>query len=147
MNLNNIFYESFDIQQPEFIVKFNGYKQFEVTFVFDEKKKQINFDNELTDEDLKLDDIKVIRKTTLTGKIRDAISLEPVEAEIKIIDNRTNKVISRSVSNRLNGNYNISYAAGTHFRVEVVSKGYWEHVENLYIEQVLVEQHIILTKL
>jgi len=63
LKINNIFYESFDLQQSEFIVKFNGYKQFEVTFIFNEKKKKINFDNELDVEDIKLDDIKVIRKT------------------------------------------------------------------------------------
>jgi outer membrane protein OmpA-like peptidoglycan-associated protein len=142
VKINNIFYESFDLQQPEFIVKFNGYKQFEVTFVFNEKKKKISFDNELDVEDIDLEDIKVIRKTTLTGKIRDAISLEPVEAEIKIIDNRTNKVISRTISNKLNGNYNISYAAGVHFRIEVISRDHWEHVENLYIEQVISIQNI-----
>ncbi len=142
VKINNIFYESFDIQQPEYIVKFNGYKQFEVTFVFEEKKKKINFDNNLEVEDLKLDDIKVIRKTTLSGKIRDAISLEPIEAEIKIIDNKNNRVVTRAISNRLNGNYSISYAAGTHFRIEVISKDHWEHVENLYIEQVISIQNI-----
>jgi len=151
LKINNIFYESFDLQQSEFIVKFNGYKQFEVTFIFNEKKKKINFDNELDVEDIKLDDIKVIRKTTLSGKIRDAISLEPVEAEIKIINNKSNKVISRAVSNRLNGNYSISYAAGTHFRIEVISKEHWEHVENLYIEQVIsiqsINKDIMLNKL
>ena len=150
VKINNIFYESFDIQQPEYIVKFNGYKQFEVTFVFDEKKKQINFDNELDVEDLKLDDIKVIRKTTLSGKVRDAITLEAVAAEIKIIDNKTNKVVSRAISNKKSGNYSISYAAGTHFRIEVIAKGYWEHVENLYIEQVIsiqnINKDIMLTK-
>ena len=150
VKVNNVYYESFDVQQPEFVVKFNGYKQFEVTFVFNEKKKQINFDNELDVEDLKLDDIKVIRKTTLSGKVRDAITLEAVAAEIKIIDNKTNKVVSRAISNKKSGNYSISYAAGTHFRIEVIAKGYWEHVENLYIEQVIsiqnINKDIMLTK-
>ncbi|OQY03742.1 MAG: hypothetical protein B6I20_04430, partial [Bacteroidetes bacterium 4572_117] len=141
LKINNIFYESFDIQQPEYIVKFNGYKQFEVTFVFDEKKKTISY-NDPVAEDIKVEDIKVIRKTTLTGKIRDAISLDPIEAEIKIIDNKSNKVISRTISNRFNGNYNISYAADAHYRIEILSKDYWEYVENLYIEQVISIQNI-----
>jgi len=141
VRVNNIFYESFDLQQPEFVVKFNGYKQFEVSFVFNEKKRKINFDNQITEES-DIEDIQLIRKTTLTGKIRDAISLEPVEAEIKIIDNKTNKEVSRAVSNKITGNYSISYVAGTHYRMEVVAKGYWEHVENLYIEQVISIQNI-----
>ncbi len=141
VKINNIFYESFELQQPEYIVKFNGYKQFEVTFVFNEKKRQINFDNEINEEP-DIEDIKLIRKTTLTGKIRDAISLEPVEAELRIIDNKTNKVVSRAISNKITGNYSITYVAGPHYRIEVVAKDYWEHVENLYIEQVISIQNI-----
>ena len=141
VKINNVFYESFDLQQPEFIVKFNGYKQFEVTFVFNEKKRKINFDNQITEEP-DIEDIQLIRKTTLTGKIRDAISLEPVEAEIKIIDNKTNKEVSRAISNKITGNYSISYVAGPHYRMEIVANGYWEHVENLYIEQVISIQNI-----
>jgi len=141
VKINNIFYESFDIQQPEYVVKFNGYKQFEVTFVFNEKKRKINFENEVED-DLKLDDLQVIQKTTLTGKIRDAISLDPVEAKVEIINNNTNKVISSSISNKLNGNYAISYVAGDHFRIEVSADGYEKRVENLYIEQVISIQNI-----
>lgn len=141
VKINNVFYESFDLQQPEFIVKFNGYKQFEVTFVFNEKKRKVHFDNQITQEP-DIEDIQLIRKTTLSGKIRDAISLEPVEAVVKIIDNKNNKEISRTVSNKITGNYGISYVAGPHYRMEVVAKGYWEHVENLYIEQVISIQNI-----
>ncbi len=144
VKINNIFYESFDLQQPEFVVKFNGYKQFEVTFVFNEKKRKINFDTDVTqtEDDFVMDDLKAIRKTTLSGKIRDAISLEPVDAKIEIIDNKSGKVISSSISNKLNGNYSISYVAGDNFRIEVKAEGYWDHVENLYIEQVISIQNI-----
>jgi len=143
VRINNIFYESFDLQQPEFIVKFNGYKQFEVTFMFTEKKRKINFSNDITEEtDLEIDEFKVIKKTTLTGKLRDAISLEPIEGEIKIIDNRNNSVVASAKSNKLNGNYTISYVAGDHFRVEVKAEGHWDHVENLYIEQIISIQNI-----
>jgi len=141
VKINNIFYESFDIEQPEYIVKFNGYKQFEVTFVFNEKKRKINFDNKI-EEEPELEDIQLIRKTTLTGKVRDAITLEPIEAEIKIINNNTNQEITRAVSNKITGNYSISYVAGPHYRMEVKANGYWEHVENLYIEQVISIQNI-----
>jgi outer membrane protein OmpA-like peptidoglycan-associated protein len=143
VKINNIFYESFDLQQPEFVVKFNGYKQFEVTFVFTEKKRKINFDTDVTtDNDFVMDDLKAIRKTTLSGKIWDAISLEPVDATIEIIDNKTNKVVSSAISNKLNGNYSISYVANENYRIEVKAEGYWDHVENLYIEQVISIQNI-----
>ena len=143
VRINNIFYETFDLQQPEFIVKFNGYKQFEVNFVFNERKRKINFDTDITaDDEFVMDDLKAIRKTTLTGKVRDAISLEPVDARIEIIDNKSNKVISQSISNKLNGNYSISYVANENFRIEVKANSYWDHVENLYIEQVISIQNI-----
>ncbi len=142
VKINNIFYESFDIQQSEYIVKFNGYKQFRVSFVFNEKKRKITFDTDVTKDEFKMDDLKVIRKTTLSGKIRDAISLEPIEASIKIIENTTNKVVAEGISNRLNGNYSISYVAGDKFRIEVKAAGYQDWVENLYIEQVISIQNI-----
>ncbi|MDF1549521.1 MAG: OmpA family protein, partial [Bacteroidales bacterium] len=119
-------------------------KQFEVTFVFNEKKRKINFETDLVvgDNEFQMDDLKAIRKTTLSGKIRDAISLEAVDATVEIIDNKTNKVISSAISNKLNGNYNISYVAGENYRIEVKAQGYWDHVENLYIEQVISIQNI-----
>jgi outer membrane protein OmpA-like peptidoglycan-associated protein len=152
VKINNVFYESFDLQQSEFIVKFNGFKQFEITFVFNEKKRKINFSNDVKDEKNEvLDDLQLIKKTTLTGKIRDAVSLEPIDAKIEIIDNRNNKVVSSAVSNKLNGNYSISYVAGENLRIEVKSEGHWDHVENLYIEQVIsiqnIAKDIILNKL
>jgi len=51
----------------------------------------------------------------------------------------------------LNGNYSISYVAGDKYRIEVKSEGHWDHVENLYIEQVIsiqnVSKDIMLNKL
>jgi outer membrane protein OmpA-like peptidoglycan-associated protein len=142
VKINNIFYESFDLQQSEFIVKFNGYKQFRVSFIFNEKKRKISFSDNVADTTIAASDIQIIRKTTLTGKIRDAITMDAVEAKIRIVDNKTNRVVSESLSNRLNGNYSISYVAGDNFRIEVKAAGYWEHSENLYIEQVISIQNI-----
>lgn len=148
VRINNIFYESFDLQQNEFIVKFNGYKQFEIAFVFNEKKRKINFDtqDESTtnpdEEEFNVDELKAIRKTTLSGKIRDVISLEPVGATINIINNTTNKVISSTISNKITGNYNISYVADENYRIEIKADGYENYLENLYIEQVISIQNI-----
>jgi len=153
VKINNVFYESFDLQQSEFIVKFNGFKQFEITFVFNEKKRKISFSDVKTEGDKNqvMDDLQVIKKTTLTGKIRDAISLEPLDATIQIINNQNNKVVASAISNRLNGNYSISYAAAENYRIEVKSPEHWDHVENLYIEQIIsiqnISKDIILNKI
>lgn len=96
------------------------------------KKKED--ENALEQEEV-LDDIKFIKKATLTGMIRDAITIEPIVATIEIIDNATNKIISRSTSNKLNGKYSISFPVGENFRIAVKAKNYWDYVENLYIKQ------------
>jgi outer membrane protein OmpA-like peptidoglycan-associated protein len=143
VRINNVMSETFDLQQKEYIVKFNGYKQFKVTFVFSEKKRKINFDTDITKDEIK-DDLKVIRKTTLAGRIEHQISLQPVEATVKIIDNTTNKVVSETSSNSLSGNYSISYAANDNYRIVVEAPGYQMHEENLYYEQIISIQNFTL---
>ncbi|MFN8258736.1 MAG: OmpA family protein [Bacteroidales bacterium] len=143
VRINNVFYESFDLQQSEYIVKFNGYKQFRVTFVFNEKKRTINYDTDLPKDEIK-DDLKVIRKTTLSGRIEHQVSLEPIGATVKIVDNVTNKVITEVNSNSLSGNYTISYAANDNYRIVVEAEGYQVHEENLYYEQVISIQNFTL---
>ncbi|MBU0765375.1 MAG: hypothetical protein KJ607_11130 [Bacteroidetes bacterium] len=43
ISINNIFYEHFDLEKNNIEVDFNGFKQFEVIFVFNEKRRSINF--------------------------------------------------------------------------------------------------------
>lgn len=43
VTVNNIFYQNFNLEQNSFIIDFNGYKQYSLTFVFIEKERKINF--------------------------------------------------------------------------------------------------------
>lgn len=43
IHVNNIFGENFVLRQNDFVVDFNGLKEFSVTFIFEEKKRKINF--------------------------------------------------------------------------------------------------------
>ncbi len=156
VRINNIFSENFDLQQPEFIVKFNGYKQFEVSFVFNEKRRKIVFntmedkpEKENEEEQFNID-VQEIRKTTLSGKIQEMGSLKPVAANIRIINKTTNKEVSKTVSSKSTGSYSISYVASQNYVIEVRAEGYEHYSENLYIEQVIsiqnIEKNIMLVK-
>ncbi len=47
VSLKNIFEENFSLKQQEFIVDFNGLKEFNVTFLFEERKRKINFQGDV----------------------------------------------------------------------------------------------------
>jgi len=49
VKINNIFNEHFDLERNNVTLEFDGFKQFEILFVFDEKKRSINFNNNLDD--------------------------------------------------------------------------------------------------
>ncbi len=45
VTINNVLGDKFILQDPEFTVSFDGLKEFEVDFIFNEKKRQININN------------------------------------------------------------------------------------------------------
>ncbi|MBU1720597.1 MAG: hypothetical protein KKA07_16150, partial [Bacteroidetes bacterium] len=46
VQINNIFWEKFDLLQNDYIINFDGFKQFRVMFEFNEKIRKINFGND-----------------------------------------------------------------------------------------------------
>lgn len=52
IHVNNIFGEGFVLRQNDFMVDFNGLKEFTVTFIFEEKKRKINFQGDINGFDL-----------------------------------------------------------------------------------------------
>ncbi len=150
VRVNNIFRENFDIEKNEFIVKFNGYKQFNINFIFKEKRRKINFNNAETAENNKQSSnkgtaqIKTIRKTILSGKIEDAIGEKPLAATIKIINNTNNNVVAEAKSNDVTGYYTITYVTHDNYRIEVSADGYMTVSENLYIDQIIEIQNLTL---
>ncbi|NPA44835.1 MAG: OmpA family protein, partial [Chlorobi bacterium] len=148
--VNNIFHEHFKLRQDYYIVKFNGYKQFEVSFDFDEKQRKIAFDESdflITDDDLAadnfaFDDIKVIKQTTIKGVVKDATSLLPLHATISIHNTKTNQLISETASSKRTGVYFTSFFTGEDYNIKVSSKGYWVYNENLKANQVTTFENI-----
>ena len=139
VTINNIFYENFDLRQNNFVVQFNGYKQFEVNFVFDEKVRRINF--AATDTDLRTG-IQQVRRTTISGKIKDANTQQPVRAKVNLINTRTNAVVTSTNSSATSGEYTMSFIAGDNYLLEVVADDYWYLSENLILQQVTTFMNI-----
>ena len=134
VNINNIFYENFDLRQNNFSVQFNGYKQFEVNFVFDEKIRRINFSP--SSQDGQLANVLQVRKTNLKGNVKDASTLLPIRARVNIINTKTNTVLTSMYSSSQSGDYNISFMADDNYLLEVLADGYWYNSENLNLNQV-----------
>jgi len=140
IKVNNIFYEHFDLQQNNFEVQLNGYRQFEVTYIFDERVRRINFDRQLEDYDF--NGVKLVRRTNLRGTVKDAITLKPVRAKVQIVNTRNNSTVGVTSSNRTNGKFNTTFVAGDDYRLVVSAEDYWFFADNLYINQITTFQNL-----
>lgn len=134
LNINNIYYENFDLRQNNFLVQFNGYKQFEVNFVFDEKVRRINF--AVTPEGEGITGVQQVRRTNISGTIKDANSQNPVRARVNLVNTRTNSIVTSTFSSATSGEYTLSFMSGDNYLLEVVADDYWYLSENLVLNQV-----------
>jgi outer membrane protein OmpA-like peptidoglycan-associated protein len=139
LTINNIFYENFDLRQNNFMVQFNGYKQFEVNFVFDEKVRRINF--AATDDELKTG-IQQVRRTTISGSVKDINSQQPIRARVNIINTRTNSVVTSTNSSATSGDYTLNFMASDNYLLEVLADDYWYLSENIVLQQVTTFMNI-----
>lgn len=134
VNINNIFYEDFDLRQNNFRVQFNGYKQFEVNFVFDEKIRRINFSPSTSDN--LAEGVLQVRRTNLRGTVKDATTLKPLRARVNLVNTKNNSVVSAVYSNAQTGDYGLSFLADDIYLIEVLADDYWYFSESLNLNQV-----------
>ncbi|GAB4281728.1 MAG: OmpA family protein [Marinilabiliales bacterium] len=87
-------------------------------------------------------EIKTMRLTILKGTIKDALTLDPLEASIEIIDNEKNEVISIQKSNSATGKYLVSLPSGKNYGIAVKAEGYLFHSENFNIPEATSYQEI-----
>lgn len=89
--------------------------------------------------------------TILKGKIMDALTKEPVEAEIELVDNTKNKVVAVFKSNSATGKYLVSLPAGRNYGIAVKHPDYLFHSENFDIAKTAeyqeVEKDVYLKKI
>lgn len=141
INMNNIFYEHFNLVQNNFTVELNGYKQFEINFILNEKRRRINFSNNLDLADQNRN-VRVIKRTNLGGTVKDAATFKPIKADIKIIDSETGNTVTSDQTNAKTGQFYVSYLAGKNYKLVVMSDGYWFYSENLPANQITTFQNI-----
>ncbi|HDQ16460.1 MAG TPA: hypothetical protein ENN45_05320 [Bacteroidetes bacterium] len=86
--------------------------------------------------------------TILKGRIIDDFTDKPVAAEIEIVDNVKNEVISRFTSNSSTGKFLISLPSGINYGIAVKAEDYLFHSENFNLPEMadyqLVEKDIRL---
>jgi outer membrane protein OmpA-like peptidoglycan-associated protein len=71
--------------------------------------------------------------TILKGIIKDQSTKQPVKANIEIIDNEKNELISELTSDSISGQYFITLSAGKKYGISVNSKGYLFYSEYIDI--------------
>ncbi len=92
--------------------------------------------------------IKTIRLTIVKGLISEALTDDPISAQIEIIDNEKNEVIKTSQSNSSTGKYLVALPSGKNYGLVVKADGYLFHSENFDIPKTtsyqVVEKNIDL---
>ncbi len=76
---------------------------------------------------------RVEQNTILTGTITDALSMEPLQATIEIVDNEKNELIGSFESNEMSGGYLLSLRSGINYGISVSKQDYMFHSENFDI--------------
>lgn len=142
VKINNIFFENFDLEQNNYEVQLNGYRQFEVNFIFNEKRRKINFTSTYEyDIDSEKKGIEIVRRTNLSGTVKDATTLTPINAKVRVV-NKEGKEIASGTTNIKNGMYALSFIAGDDYAIEVNADDYWFFSESLYNQQLITFKNL-----
>jgi outer membrane protein OmpA-like peptidoglycan-associated protein/Tol biopolymer transport system component len=116
--------------------------------VAEEPKKKKPTTNDFVDPMIqKLKEQKVV--TLLRGKVIDEITAHPLEATINLVDNETNKLISRISSDPLTGDFELVIPHGGNYGVATERKGYLFNSINFNLPKFAdyqeIDTHIIMT--
>ncbi|MFZ5553226.1 MAG: OmpA family protein [Bacteroidota bacterium] len=75
-------------------------------------------------------EVKTSNLAILKGMVRDARTLKPLEANIELIDNEKNELVTTIKSDATTGKYLVSIPSGKNYGIAVKSDGYLFHSEN-----------------
>lgn len=96
-------------------------------------------------------ELKTMRLTVLKGTIKDALTNEPMEATIEIVDNVKNKIVFTSTSNSKTGKFLVSLPSGRNYGIFVKAEKYLAYSENFDLAEAKeyreVEKEIKLAKM
>jgi outer membrane protein OmpA-like peptidoglycan-associated protein len=81
--------------------------------------------------------------TILKGTVRDALTKEVLEADLEVVDNEKNEVISELKTNKTTGGYLVVLPSGKNYGIRVQKQDYLFHSENFDIPQSTNYQEIV----
>jgi outer membrane protein OmpA-like peptidoglycan-associated protein len=81
--------------------------------------------------------------TLLKGTVVDALTKQPIEANIALLDNKTGTKISEATSNSATGAYLIILPAGKNYAISVTKPGYLFHSENFNLTDTAEYQEVV----
>ena len=134
-----------------------GYDIYKVTFLGPEKPMLVDTEDQLlasrtsTIHEATLEaPVKIDAKnlTVLKGRILDEFTKEPVSANIEIVDNEKNEIISTFHSNSATGKFLLSLPSGINYGIAVMAEDYLFYSENFNLPEMsdyqLVKKDIYL---
>lgn len=86
--------------------------------------------------------IDQVRLTIVKGVVKDALSNEPLEASIEIVDNARGEVISTLSSNAKTGDFLLTLPSGKNYGIAVKREEYLFHSENFDIPEARTYQEL-----
>lgn len=144
VHVNNIFGENFVLRQNDFVVDFNGLKEFTVTFIFEEQKRKINFQGDVNGFDFAnknfdinpdskpgdMADVNNIPKPLDKSKVRFTIQIgayntsvnNPVVDQIRYLPGLKESITSQGLTRFTIGSYT-SLAEAEKSKQEVIQSG------------------------
>ncbi|HRJ35366.1 MAG TPA: OmpA family protein [Flavobacteriales bacterium] len=78
-------------------------------------------------------EVSTVNLAILKGIIRDARTLQPLEAKLELIDNDKNELVTTLTSDSKSGAYLVTIPAGKNYGISVKAEGYLFHSENVDI--------------
>jgi outer membrane protein OmpA-like peptidoglycan-associated protein len=81
--------------------------------------------------------------TILKGTVRDALTKELLEADVVVIDNEKNEIISEIKTNKITGTYLVVLPSGKNYGLRVQKQDYLFHSENFDIPSSTSYQEIV----
>lgn len=87
-------------------------------------------------------EIKTAQLTIFKGRVLDAVTMQPVEANIELTDNVKNQPVSTFQSNASTGKYLVALPSGRNYGIAVKADGYLFHSENFDIPQTSSYQEV-----
>lgn len=129
-----------------------GFDVYRMTFLGPEKPMTLSSEDNLISarltpvSDMVMEEsveLKTIRLTIVKGTVIDAISQQPVSAQIDITDNDKNEIIFTSQTNSATGKFLVSLPSGKNYGIAVKADSYLFHSENFDIPEATEYQEVL----